>query len=340
MSILKWVGGKGQLLERIENFLPKKISTYYEPFVGGGSVFIHILKLCEEGQALINPDPGKEKSKTKIHVNKFIINDINTELINLYQMIQKNHVQLIKKLEKIEKIFIDLPEAKKSSKKREKIKIPKEKKDAKTRKVFYYFIRQEYNKLKKNPDIKKIKRAVLFLFLNRTSWRGVYRENKKKQYNVSYGNYKNPKICDTKKIERLHSLFTEYDINFTNKPFEVQLPKIPNSSESFVYLDPPYYPKNEKSFVSYSAGGFDKDENIKLFALMKTLHQKGVKFLMSNSCTKWVLEQSKHYHITKIKCKRLINSKNPKDTAMEVLVNNWKHGEQENAPDPESKKHK
>lgn len=295
MSLLKWVGGKKQILSELEKFFPKNINVYYELFAGGGSVFINLLELCE---------------KKAFHVEKFVINDINSSLIGLYKDIQTEHAELINCLSLLSDVFLNLPETKTS--KRVKITPPDAVEKCKNRKMFYYWVRLQYNKI---PQC--VLKSAYFVFLNRVGFRGLYRENRNREFNVPYGNYSKLTILNKKAIMRLHKLFNKYDVSFTNKDFS----KFQNFEEGdFVYLDPPYYPLDAKSFTSYTSNDFGLDQHENIIKIINKINP--TKFVMSNSFTTWIINKTKDFHQKKIMCRRRINSKKPNATASEIIVYN------------------
>ena len=159
---LKWAGGKGQLIEKIERFYPfdKKINKYAEPFIGGGAVLFDILN--------------------KFELEKIYISDVNLELLNCYKVIKEKVQELINELKGFENEFL--------------VKVKED------RKEYYYTKREQFNKLKLEDNNEEVKRAALMIFLNRTCFNGLYRVNKKGLFNVPMGDYKNPKICDEENI--------------------------------------------------------------------------------------------------------------------------------------------
>lgn len=162
---IKWVGGKGQLLSEINKLYPvelgKNINKYAEIFVGGGAVLFDIL--------------------SKYKLDEVYISDKNLELINTYKSIRDNVDILIKSLKGMEEQYIPL--------------------DNKNRKDYYYKKREEYNSLKINSEVNNIEKAILFIFLNKTCFNGLYRVNKKGKFNVPMGAYKKPKICDEENLK-------------------------------------------------------------------------------------------------------------------------------------------
>lgn len=281
---LKWVGGKTQIIEELMDIFPLEINNYHEPFLGGGSVLLAFLSLVS-------------KKIIKLKGNIYA-SDLNENLINLYINIRDNPEDFIIEIDKIVKEYSSLgSEASKEE--------------------YYYKIRELYN----NTTTGLLK-STLFLFLNKTCFRGMYREGPK-GFNVPFGHYKNPEIFNPSYILEISKLIK--DVIFTIQPFEESLNETKLESNDFVYLDPPYVPEKSTSFVGYTSDGFSLENHLKLFKLCKSLKEKNIEFLMSNSDTKLIEESfitEDSYNIRKILCRRNINSKNPESTVYEVLVRN------------------
>jgi DNA adenine methylase len=187
------------------------------------------------------------------------------------------------------------------------------------RENYYYWIRQEYNKLTKEEKT-SLKGSALLIFLNKTGFRGVFRVGPN-GYNVPYGHYDNPEIINREHLDEIHQLIQ--GVKFECCDFKSSLLRI--ETDDFVYLDPPYAPETEKSFVGYTENGFDLDEHKKLFNLIHRLTGENKKILFSNADVSLVRENftSDKYTINSIVCKRAINSKNPESKTREVIIKNY-----------------
>ena len=278
---LKWVGGKSQIIDTVLQKFPREMNNYHEIFLGGGSVLLAVLSL--EKQGLI-------KIKGKINAC-----DINYSLIQVYKHIQSNHEELYKYISlyisEYDSIMMVLVNRK-----------PNSIEEAKTSKEsYYYWIRDKYNKIDKSL----IESSALFMFLNKTCFRGLYREGPN-GYNVPYGHYKKtPTIISKDDLNRISNLIK--DVEFKVSGFSDSLKNIKKGD--FVYLDPPYAPENNKSFVGYVADGFSIEMHNALFDTIKKI--KDIKFVMSNAKVDLVLDNFQGYNCEEVIARRAINSKNP-----------------------------
>lgn len=298
---LKWVGGKTQIIDNIIDKFPKEINNYYEPFLGGGSVLLALLSLIQ---------------LKKIKVNGSIYAyDLNDKLINVYKHIQNNKNELWKHLSKLINEYnnIKLHSIETEDKKRKKIN-PKTVEDSKISKEhYYYYIRNLYNQCKDDIEI-----SAMFIFLNKTCFRGVYRESKN-GFNVPYGNYNNPSIMDKNTIDIISNMIQ--NVIFIKASFNESLNNEFTEGD-FIYLDPPYAPENSKSFVGYTKDGFTYENHIELFDMINFIKDMNVKFVMSNASVNLVINNFKDCHIDNLKTRRAINSKNPESKTTEVIVYN------------------
>lgn len=295
---LKWAGGKSQLLAQIESFFPQElaegaINRYIEPFVGGGAVFLQIANFYP--------------------VQEYFIFDINPELILAYQTIQKNVEALISQLGKIQEHYLSLSEEE--------------------RKNYFYQIRSDFNGKRKQINFQTyndawVERTAELIFLNRTCFNGLFRVNAQGQFNVPFGRYKKPKICNIENLTLLAAVLQKTHIqqgDFT------QCQNLVNQ-RSLVYFDPPYRPISETAnFKSYSQHLFNDSEQLRLRDFFDFLSGKGAKLLLSNSDPKnenpgdyFFEEAYSHYRMETVKAGRNINSKGDKRGKInELLIMNY-----------------
>jgi len=289
---LKWVGGKTQIINDIISKIPTEMNNYHELFLGGGSVLLSVLSLQKQNKILIK--------------NKIYAYDINNDLINVYKNIQNNKEELYK----IINLYInEYNSITGSIINRKPISIEESKT---SKESYYYWIRNKYNKIDKNT----IECSALFMFINKTCFRGMYREGPN-GYNVPYGHYKEtPTIISKTDLDYISDLIK--DVEFKHNSFTDSIKNV--NDGDFVYLDPPYVPENSKSFVGYNADGFNLETHELLFNEIKKL--KNTKFAMSNAKVDMVTNSFKNYNCQEIIARRAINSKNPGSKTIEVLIYN------------------
>lgn len=286
--IIKWVGGKTQILDFILGHFPDNINEYHEIFVGGGSVLLGVL--------------------TELDIKNVYAYDINPVLIHMYKNIQSRPDELYDSIMDRCRVFFSIPTLKGD-------KSPTTLEDALlSRESMYYWYRKEYNDM---TDYESVHTSALFIFLNKTCFRGLYREGPR-GFNVPYGNYKNPTIIDRNQLFEVHHLIK--NVVFEHVSFEHSIPRSVHSDD-FIYLDPPYVPECTSSFTNYTHRVFNHDV---LFEECKKI--KG-RFMMSNSNTEYVVNNFTDYTIIPIECKRRINSKNPESTTVELVVKNFINAE-------------
>lgn len=295
---IKWVGGKTQIIETILQTFPQNIQNYHEPFIGGGSVLLAFLSYVQHGKITIT--------------GKVFASDINNKLVWLYKNIQNNPVNVIDEL----KVLVDTYNACSGS---EVFRKPKDLKEAKTsQESWYYWIRYQYNAMNIEEET-SCQAAAMFIFLNKTCFRGIYREGPN-GFNVPFGHYKNPGIYDSDHILKVASLIK--DVVFTRRSFEESLQEITEYG-SFVYMDPPYAPETKKSFVGYVQEGFSEDLHTQLFTMCQNLTTKeGITYVMSNSDVDLVRNNfsDDKFECRVISCKRSINSKQPESKTNEIII--------------------
>ncbi|MCX7068578.1 MAG: DNA adenine methylase [Methylococcales bacterium] len=266
---LKWVGGKRQLMPEIIKLIPKKISTYHEPFVGGGAVLF------------------------ALQPKKAVINDANSELINVYYVIKNN----------LEELIVDL-------------------KTHKNDPDYFYKIRS-LDRDSSFENLSDVQRASRIIYLNKTCFNGLYRVNNSGEFNSPFGKYTNPNIINEVTLKAVSNYLNSNDIKIMNGDYYESLNFLEKSS--FVYFDPPYHPVSQSSnFTGYTQGGFDSNEQIKLRDVCNELNSKGINFLLSNSATKFIEELYVDYKVEYVKANRAINSNAEKRGEInEVLIRNY-----------------
>ncbi|MFA5828723.1 MAG: Dam family site-specific DNA-(adenine-N6)-methyltransferase [Candidatus Shapirobacteria bacterium] len=227
------------------------------------------------------------------------INDINRKLITAYKQIQQNPKELISLLGIMESNY-------------KKLSFKEQEKD-------YYKKREIYN----NDKLNKLNTTAYLIFLNKTCFNGMYRENSKGQYNIPFGDQKNPTICDRENILAVSNALKNTEI--TDLAFEESVNKCKKGD--FIYFDPPYCPLNATSnFTSYSKSSFGPEEQRKLRDIYVELANRGCFIMLSNSNAPLVLDLYKKYkkNIHEVYAARSINSKgNKRGKIKEVVITSY-----------------
>jgi len=298
--ILKWVGGKTQIIDKLIADFPVEINNYREAFLGGGSVLLTLLSYVKSGIIRIR--------------GNIYAYDLNEPLIYIYKNIQTHHNELYGSLQTI---ITEFNECGNGEINRTPINIT----EAKISKEnYYYWTRSEYNKLCL-LDKKGILGSSMFIFLNKTCFRGVFRVGPN-GFNVPYGHYNKPEIINKEHLEEIHNLIQ--NVVFECCDFNTSLTNI--EVNDFVYLDPPYAPETDTtSFVGYTESGFNQENHNKLFKLIHILTDTNKKIMLSNADVSLVRKNFtiEKYNTISILCKRSINSKNPDAKAKEVIIKNY-----------------
>jgi DNA adenine methylase len=255
--------------------------------------------------------PNKIGHSIKVS-GKIYASDLNSNLIGLYKNIQKQPEELIKK---VKEITTQYEKCKGSEVNRKPTTLEQAMTSPES---YYYWIRSRFNALSKEQRM-SVDGSAMMLFMNKTCFRGVYREGPN-GFNVPFGNYKNPGILEEAHLRELSTLIK--DVEFNVAGFSDSLAKV--STGDFVYLDPPYAPETDTSFVSYTSDGFTSDNHKALFQLCSDMGKKGIKFLMSNAEVKLVRDSFPfpNYTTKIISCRRAIHSKKPETKTNEVLIRN------------------
>jgi DNA adenine methylase len=226
------------------------------------------------------------------------LNDINCVLIEAYLHIRDDVNELISDLAKIQEHYYSLSSMEGKS-------------------DYYYEQRQVFNGL----NIKSLHRSALFIFLNKTGFNGMYRENSSGGFNIPFGKRKQPIICDSENLKLVSDVLKQIDIKCGTYEEALKAAK----ASDFIYLDPPYEPINGTSnFTEYQAGGFLKDDQRKLSKVYRELSDKGCLVMMSNSTADLVYELYADFYINKITVSRGINaSKSGRGKIEELIITNY-----------------
>ena len=268
--VLKWVGGKRQLLHSLVALMPRDVACYCEPFVGGGAL-------------LFNRQPSVAR-----------VNDINAELINIYQVIRED----------VEALIVALSGHSNEAKR-------------------FYAVRDWDRNRDVYNGLNAVQRAARILYLNKTCYNGLYRVNAAGEFNTPYGRYKNPNIVNADGLRAVSAYFNTADIRFSCLDYAAVLDDLPDNA--FVYLDPPYDPVSDTAnFTGYVQGGFDKNAQIRLRDCCNELDRRGIRFMLSNSATDFIKDLYAGHAITIVRAKRAINAVSSGRGAVdEVIVRNY-----------------
>ena len=301
-SYLKWVGGKGKLMESLFAIFPcDNINNFIEPFAGSASAALsYIIRF--DNEEIFNVQSGKMM---------YFLNDVNKALINTHLQVKNNSTKLIKALEKNQLAY----------------------ENSVDKKSFYYDKRKELNVFidkfynNKLSSKEKILFAALFILINKTCFNGMWRVNSKNEYNIPWNQNENVNVYNKSNIEGVSSLFRK--VSFFSMDF-YDFTKSKVKKGDFVFLDPPYIPINETSFTSYNKEEWSDKDDIRLKELLDYIDNIGARFMMTNSNAPRVRElfHSSNWNITEISAHRFIkpvkaknNEKRKKVT--ELVIRNY-----------------
>lgn len=286
---VKWVGGKTQLLDEVSKSLPNNLKERI-------------------GLTYVEPFIGGGAVMFWIlqkypNIERAIINDINAELICTYRVVKEDVISLIEELEKIQLEYLPL--------------------SANDRKDYYNNKRKIFN----GKAITEIETAVLFIFLNKTCFNGLYRVNSKGEFNVPHGKYANPKICDKENLIAVSKVLQKVEILCGDFAQTEQYA----GPDTIFYIDPPYKPiTGTSSFTSYTTGGFNDDEQIRLRDFCARIARMKAQFVASNSDPKEEDRQEtffdliyQQFTIKRVSAARMINSNpNGRGSISEIMISN------------------
>jgi DNA adenine methylase len=290
---LKWAGGKGQLIKTIETALPKDL------YKKKGLIYIE--PFIGSGAVMfwfLQQFPNVEQA---------VINDINSDLTTAYNIIKYQPDDLINALGKIEKQYYKLA-------------------DEECKKNFFLEKRKQFN----NRNLNDLQNTVLLIFLNRTCFNGLYRVNSKNEFNVPFGKYVHPKICNAETIMADSNLLKK--VTILNGDYAATIKHA--GKNTFFYIDPPYKPLSKtSSFNSYAKDVFNDAEQVRLKDFCDSLTKKKYQWLLSNSDPKNINSDDNFFddlysgndnYIKRVRAKRMINSNSAKrGEIFELLISNY-----------------
>ena len=273
---VKWAGGKGQLVEQLDELLPKDLKTrngvvYVEPFVGGGAMLFHMLAKYP-------------------NIERAVVNDLNADLVACYRVIKNRPEELIGKLRDLQDEYWALE-------------------DMEHRKGMFLATRERYNSRRTND----VETAALFIFLNRTCFNGLYRVNSKGQYNVPFGKAPHPLICDEETLRADSIALQKVEIMCGDYSLVTNAVK---GEAYFYFDPPYRPLTKTAAFTAYSKDGFDDTEQRRLAEFCRRLHCDGHRWLLSNSDPRNANPDDDFFDviyagfdINRVKAARAINSK-------------------------------
>ena len=291
---LKWAGGKGQLLSQLDQHLPKGIN---------GIDFTYLEPFVGGGAMLFHI------LQQFPNIKKAVINDINSYLITAYRVIKNSPDELIKRLSELENQYYSTG-------------------DNEAQKSFFLRVRETFNKV----EMDDIDRTKYLIFLNRTCFNGLYRVNSKGKFNVPFGRYLHPTICNAETIKADSELLNRVELVILNGDFEQTIDHLSDGFNLF-YFDPPYRPLNAtSSFNSYSKEDFNDEEQIRLRDFcVKLSEYPNVKWMLSNAdCSAknpddtFFEEIYRGFNINRVYASRAINANpNKRGKLTELLITNY-----------------
>lgn len=292
---LKWAGGKGQLLPQLEAALPKVLFE---------KEFTYIEPFVGGGAMLFF------MLQKFSNIKNVIINDINTNLVEAYKTIKDSPEELIYQLSTIEQQYMSIAEHE-------------------DKRLFYLEMRHKFN----DDEMSSVEKSAILIFLNRTCFNGLYRENSKGFFNVPFGRNANPTICNKELIYVDCELLNRFDVQIMKGDFSQTVKYIENNITTFFYFDPPYRPLNStSSFNTYVKEGFGDIEQKKLADFCRIISmRKNVLWMLSNSdCSAknpqdtFFEEIYCDFNINQVSAVRAINAApNKRGRLTELLIRNY-----------------
>lgn len=273
---MKWAGGKSQLLGELVRRAPRRIDTYFEPFVGGGAVFF-----------ALNADPA-------LAPRRAVLNDLNRDLVTVYEVVRDDVERLVERLGALASPYLEADEGGRAER--------------------YYAERE------RTPS-DRLDLAARFIFLNKTCFNGLYRVNRRGEFNVPHGKYRRPKILDCDGLRAASAALANTEL--TSVDFEESVDAA--RPGDFVYFDPPFEPLSRtSSFTGYTEGAFDRSQQLRLKWVMDDLTARGVPAMLSNSPQDFIMGLYRadrgRYRLESTPARRAINSRGDRRGAIDELI--------------------
>ena len=241
--LLKWAGGKRQLLPQLRSYYPDQFTRYVEPFFGSGAVFFDLL------------------NSGRLHRRRAILADVNPDLIGCYLAVRDDVEKVIQALAALAHEHASLGND------------------------LYYAVRDHFNDLRTAGGLRGLytpEMAAMLIYLNRTGFNGLFRQNREGAFNVPAGRYLKPRICDASHLRSVAAAWQQQDVSIELASFDATLAQAGRGD--FVYCDPPYAPLSRTaSFAHYTAGGFTAVDQIRLQEAVIMAARRGAIVLVSNS---------------------------------------------------------
>ena len=241
--LLKWAGGKRQLLPQLRSYYPDQFTRYIEPFFGSGAVFFDLL------------------NSGRLRRRPALLADVNPDLIGCYLAVRDEVEKVIRALETLAR------------------------EHARRGNELYYTVRDRFNILRGAgglPGLYTPEMAAMLIYLNRTGFNGLFRQNRNGAFNVPAGRYLNPRISDPHHLRSVAEAWQQHGVTMELASFDATLAQ--SGRGDFVYCDPPYAPLSRTaSFAHYTAGGFTAVDQIRLQEAVIMAARRGATVLVSNS---------------------------------------------------------
>ena len=282
--LLKWAGGKRQLLPELRSYYPDRFERYIEPFFGSGAVFFDLL------------------AAGRLEGRRAQLVDLNPDLVGCYTTVRDHVEEVIAELQILARAH------------------------AARGNDCYYQIRDRFNILRANriaytPDL-----AAMLIYLNRTGFNGLFRQNASGEFNVPAGRYTDPKICDAAHLRAVAAAFQQRGVTMELGSFEETLAGA--SRGDFVYCDPPYAPLSRTaSFAHYTAGGFTAFDQVRLQQAVIAAARRGAVVVLSNSSAAEIVKAYSSREalmaglvMRRVEARRAINSQGARRGAIDELI--------------------